>query len=247
MGLETQFDRWRFLQRLLDLEMQQEVERVNRLLYCALELYYYRQVKEQEARRLSSSSGNDADVDAGEEQSASSGSPELTAALRERIEELLFLRREQPLQHRDEEEEVSQQEEEAREEEGRRHSTIEALRLAVAVPSAADGGTGTTGDNDDDFVPNLDVLDRLEALLPDPIEDEDAHKGLWDTVIELHGREATKLDEQRRIRRSQQHQSPAAVASEGDNDDDDDDGQRWRACCLIARVLIHFDFLSRGL
>jgi len=66
------------------------------------------------------------------------------------------------------------------------------------------------------------VLDRLEKLLPDLDEDEDAFKGLWDTVMELHGREAVKID-----------------SGEG--------CPLWRACSLIARVLIHFDFLSYGL
>jgi hypothetical protein len=61
----------------------------------------------------------------------------------------------------------------------------------------------------------------LEDLLPDPVEDEDAFKGLWDTVVELHGREATKLAEQ----------NPTAD---------------WKARCLTARVLLCYDFLTAG-
>jgi hypothetical protein len=66
-----------------------------------------------------------------------------------------------------------------------------------------------------------DVLNRLEKLLPDPRENEDAFKGSWDTVIMLHGREAVKINEQKATR-------------------------EWKALCVVARVLIYFDFLTRG-
>jgi len=69
---------------------------------------------------------------------------------------------------------------------------------------------------------NQDVLDQLESLLPDPDDDEDAFKGLWDTVIELNGRESVKINEQNAT-------------------------YDWKACCLIARVLIHYDFLTYGI
>ena len=66
------------------------------------------------------------------------------------------------------------------------------------------------------------LLDQLERLLPDPVEDEDAFKSLWDIVIELHGREAVKINERNGF-------------------------VQWKARCLIARVLLHFDFLTEGL
>jgi len=66
-----------------------------------------------------------------------------------------------------------------------------------------------------------DVLQQLELLLPDPRENEDAFKGSWDTVIELHGREAVKINE-------------GKCTSE------------WKALCMVARVLIYFDFMARG-
>jgi hypothetical protein len=69
---------------------------------------------------------------------------------------------------------------------------------------------------------NVIDLSLLLDLLPDPSEDEDAFKGLWDSVIELHGRESVKLNEQ---------------AAE----------PQWYARCLIARLLIYYDFLSDGL
>lgn len=67
-----------------------------------------------------------------------------------------------------------------------------------------------------------DLQGRLELLLPDPEDDEDAHKSLWDTVTEIHGREAVKIDER--------------IGS-----------PEWKVCCLVARLLLHYDFLHDGL
>lgn len=67
-----------------------------------------------------------------------------------------------------------------------------------------------------------DRLSGLETLLPDPSEDEDGFKGLWDTVIELHGRESVKINETNKT-------------------------PEWRAVCLVARVILHYDFLIYGL
>jgi hypothetical protein len=66
-----------------------------------------------------------------------------------------------------------------------------------------------------------DVIKRLEKLLPDPRENEDAFKGSWDTVILLHGRESVKINEGKGTR-------------------------EWKARCVVARVLIYFDFLTNG-
>ena len=66
---------------------------------------------------------------------------------------------------------------------------------------------------------NETLLQLLEDLLPDPREDEDGHKSLWDIVIELHGRESVKINEK-------------GAAPD------------WKAWCLIARLFLHFDFLT---
>jgi hypothetical protein len=66
------------------------------------------------------------------------------------------------------------------------------------------------------------IQENLTKLLPDPLEDEDAIKGLWDTIIELHGREAVKIDEKH--------------GAEG-----------WRSKSIITQILIYFDFLSEGI
>ena len=78
--------------------------------------------------------------------------------------------------------------------------------------------TGTTDENDVYF------LDLLEQLLPQPEHDEDAAKGLWDTIIELHGRESVKINER------------TIPQNKG-----------WKTRCLIARLLIYYDFLTDGL
>lgn len=65
------------------------------------------------------------------------------------------------------------------------------------------------------------LMNRLESLLPDPIEQKDAHDGLWDTIEALHGWEGVRLSRQNPCR-------------------------DWDARCTVARVLIWFDFLAVG-
>lgn len=65
------------------------------------------------------------------------------------------------------------------------------------------------------------LLVQLEELLPDPVEEEDEHKGTWDTVLELHGRDAVKYGQQ----------NPT---------------MEWQARCLAARLLIFYDFMELG-
>jgi hypothetical protein len=75
----------------------------------------------------------------------------------------------------------------------------------------------------DDISTNMgDIQSQLERLLPDPDEEEDAFKSLWDVIMEIHGRESVRL--------SEQQAKP-----------------EWKTRCLVARVLLYYDFLSRGL
>ena len=73
----------------------------------------------------------------------------------------------------------------------------------------------------------LAILERLEQFLPNPSEDEEAHKSLWDLVIELHGRESVKSNEM-----SSKH--PTEYLD-------------WKLRNVVARILIHHDFLSLGI
>lgn len=64
------------------------------------------------------------------------------------------------------------------------------------------------------------LLQTLDELLPDPQEDEDGHKSAWDILMEMHGRELVKANE-------------ANTTPE------------WRKQSLVARLLIHYDFLTK--
>lgn len=150
------FDRWRFLQNLLDGEAKALT--VNQMLYYVLDGYLkYPRPKQ--------------------ENSDETGSPELTAELRAKIEKIL--------------------EESANE-------SIAAMEDPECFP-----GRGF-------------ALLKLEDLLPDPQEEEEAFKSLWDVVIEIHGREMVKIDESKAT-------------------------PQWKARCLITRLFIHFDFVVYGL
>jgi hypothetical protein len=76
--------------------------------------------------------------------------------------------------------------------------------------------------SDDSEIEMESMYEQLERLLPDAEEDADAFKSLWDIVIELTGRESVKINER-------------------------SGGMKWKMRCLVARILLHYDFLSRGI
>jgi hypothetical protein len=156
LGLHDRFGRWRFLQRLLDEEANEDD--VNRIVF--LVLYGYLKFPRPAYGTTSET-----------------GSPELTANRRQQIEELLK------------------------------------GCILGTVPALGDADGAQSGE---------DTLSQLEPLLPDPADDEDAFKGLWDTVIEVNGRESVKINET----------NPTP---------------EWRAVCLVARIIIYYDFLTFGL
>jgi hypothetical protein len=78
----------------------------------------------------------------------------------------------------------------------------------------------------------LSLVNQIEQLLPDPTEDEDAHKSLWDLIIELYGREAVRVREE-------------AIQRHGVNRSKEN--MSWKTLCCIGRVLIHYDFLTKGI
>lgn len=86
----------------------------------------------------------------------------------------------------------------------------------------------TMSNSDEDYEKaeksSLAILEELEKVLPDPIENEEEYKSLWDTVIELHGREAVKFS---------QSQNPTSLD--------------WKIANTITRVLLHYDFLLLGI
>ena len=86
------------------------------------------------------------------------------------------------------------------------HASIEALRQdsEAAMTDFSEAG----------------AISMLDELLPDPTEDEDAHKSVWDTIMEIHGQDMVRA-----------HETNPTI--------------EWRKLCLAARLLIHFDFLSK--
>jgi hypothetical protein len=91
-----------------------------------------------------------------------------------------------------------------------------AAKLEGAIGMSKDNAIVVFTEDTDD-----EFLTKLEDLLPDPQEDEDGYKSGWDILMELHGRELVKSNET----------SPTP---------------EWRKLCLVARLLIHYDFLTRG-
>jgi hypothetical protein len=66
-----------------------------------------------------------------------------------------------------------------------------------------------------------DVLALERRYLPDPYDEKDAFDSLWDTVAEIHGRDAVKID--LRVE------------------------PRWPYICCLSRILLQYDFLTRGI
>jgi hypothetical protein len=100
--------------------------------------------------------------------------------------------------------------------------------------------------NDDNNVAQLEqqqidkvaesILTQIEQLLPDPIEDEEAYKSSWDVVIDLYGRESVRVNEE-----GLQHEIEGASG-----DGLSAENLQWRTLSAVGRVLIHYDFLTKG-
>ena len=80
------------------------------------------------------------------------------------------------------------------------------------------------------------ILSHIEQLLPDPIEDEEAYKSSWDVVIDLYGRESVRVNEEG-LQREKEGASGDRLSAEN---------LQWRTLCALGRVLIHYDFLTKG-
>jgi len=107
------------------------------------------------------------------------------------------------------------------------------------------------GEDDNNLVevdPNaLAILGQMEQLLPDPVEDEEAFKSAWDVVIDLYGRESVRVREEA----LQREKEGGVDVLDGDNKDGGSvkccpENLQWRTLCAVGRVLIHYDFLTKG-
>lgn len=185
LGLVDRFDRWRFLQRLLDGEVN-PTDTAGVLMALLEEKFDTR----RQPKAL---------LPNGSEENMEDNSTVLTAERFTAVERFLSNDRnlrgvQQFLTTGSESEKMS--------------DDNEATGIVVTA-------TATT------TTPSASLLMDLETLLPDPIDDEDASKGLWDIVIELNGRESVKINER--------------------------DGRfAWKLRCMIARILLYYDFLSKG-
>jgi len=104
-------------------------------------------------------------------------------------------------------------------------------------------------DNTDDSEVEVDpsalrILDLIEQLLPDAIEDEEAFKSAWDVVIDLYGRESVRVREEA----LQREKEGAMINVDFDGGAKKCCGEnlQWRTLCAVGRVLIHYDFLTKG-
>lgn len=93
----------------------------------------------------------------------------------------------------------------------------------------------------------MSILERIEQLLPDPIEDEESYKSAWDVVIDLYGRESVRVREETLQREKEGGITVVAGGSSGSSGlKCNADNLQWRALCAVGRVLIHYDFLTKG-
>lgn len=104
--------------------------------------------------------------------------------------------------------------------EGLPERTDERVRLVSRILD--DIGDGVLGIVPEDGEVNEVLIEKLSSVLPDPIEDEDEFKSTWDILLDLHGREAVKLEESTKT-------------------------PQWVSRSLVTRILIFYDFLSGGL
>jgi hypothetical protein len=206
LGLQGEkFDRWRHLQKLLDDET--DPVDTNRLVCGVLERYYSNAKK----KKVSSSTSDD-------EQDGIDTSPERTTERLLAIEKIL-------------QEYSSPLDQSLRVISSSSSSSVPSSLTAfnekdsnddddssVLLSTAANASTTRISASNNNFPSPLQQA--LMDILPHPVNEVDEHKGTWDTVMELHGREGVRIEEQTLNNPS------------------------WKERCLAARVLIYYDFLD---
>jgi len=93
----------------------------------------------------------------------------------------------------------------------------------------------------------LSILEQIEQLLPNIEEDEDAYKSTWDIVIDLYGRESVRVNEEALQRERESGRYPSSENVGSGSLECCADSLQWRTLCAVGRVLIHFDFLTKGI
>jgi hypothetical protein len=185
------FERWRHLQKLLDNETNPLD--TNRLVYGVLERYY------NVAKKTKVSSMNDDDDDIDDIDTSPERTTERLLAIGKILQEYSS-----PLDQ-----------------------SLDLISSSASSSSFA-ASDEENGNDDDSLVVstgnNKCVLSPLQQalmdILPHPVNEEDDHKSTWEIVMELHGREGVRIEEQTPNNRA------------------------WKERCLAARVLIYYDFLD---
>jgi len=93
----------------------------------------------------------------------------------------------------------------------------------------------------------LSILEQIEQLLPNIEDDEDAYKSAWDVVIDLYGRESVRVNEEALQRERESGRYPSSENVDSGSLECCADSLQWRTLCAVGRVLIHFDFLTKGI
>ncbi len=127
------------------------------------------------------------------------------------------------------------------------------LHMLVLPPAnwdsvSIDGGEGLS--SKEDVMVEVDgnalsILKKIELVLPDPDEDVEAHKSAWDVIVELHGRESVRMEEEK-LQRENAVKIATSSMSSGINVKYRAQSLQWRTLSTVGRVLIHLDFLTKG-
>jgi len=82
------------------------------------------------------------------------------------------------------------------------------------------------------------LVSALESLLPDEDEDPDGYEGLWNLINDLHGEESIESKKMIFNSFSSLSKNTKGIPKSLNN---------WSKLCLVARMLIHMDFLTKGM
>jgi hypothetical protein len=212
LELSKQFERWRFMQKLLEGEISSSD--IEDILLLVLHAYLQHGPTASSSNNKNENGGNASPV----------LTPDQRCAVQDVIDTMVSIS------------------------DGIGDSRI--LHMLVLPPADWDnvnidgGGVSSKEDNMVEVDGNaLSILNKIELVLPDPSEDEDSHKSAWDVIIDLHGRESVRVEEE-----ALQRGNLVESTSSGSSISVKYRAQslQWRTLCTVGRVLIHFDFLTKG-
>ncbi len=209
LELTEQFSRWKFLQQLLENELDHsDIEDV---LLLSLSAYLQHGPGPKSYNNKDENGGNASPVLTEEQRQIMSGLVEDIVAVSDGIGDSRFL-----------------------------HllvlPQIDYSTLTIDVDDEDQEGEQSQADQAQLDQLAVSILTQIEQLLPDPMEDEESFKSAWDVVIDLYGRESVRVKEER-LQREKESGGRGTTCLEN---------LEWRTLCAVGRVLIHYDFLTKG-